>query len=215
VKHAQAFFLYADQQILQSTAWKKFWTNHKPLSSRKYNIKGGEFKLSKYMRASGFPLQTLIDSQSIITAISQNVFASNKVQSSPASAITFYEGLRGTPEAYHFQSEINNFVLSQKSSINKIPYNIFRHRYLKIVEWAFYNRNPFSTLAIPLSYYLDMPLKKDLVRRGDYQVSWFSNLPGYSRDELKSINSFFIQRGTNADIRRPLQRILFEQGLID
>ena len=215
VKHAQAFFLYADEQILQSIAWKKFWMEHKPLSSRNYNIKAGEFELSKSMRASGFVLETLIDSQSIITAISDNVFRSNKSKSLATSAIAFYEGVRGTPEAYDFQSKIQNFELGQQGSIEKIPFSIFRHRYLKLVEWAFYNRNPFSTLAIPLSYYLDMPLKKDLVRRSDYQVSWFSNLPGYSNVELKSINSFFIQRGTNADIRRPLQRILFAQGRLD
>ena len=222
VKHVQSFFVFVDRSVLENELWLKFWKNLKPLSSRLKNIRRGEYELSQQMQLAGFVLKRLVDSPMVVDTLRKSIFTKKRIKSDKKIGIAFYDGLRCTREGDLLRKEIFTFEKMLIANSNSTMLNFeshtvraFENEYLGLAEWCVNHQNPWSTLALPLSYFLGLPLKKDLMRKWDFQPSWFMELPGYSGAELISIKAFFIKRGTSADIYTPIKRMLFNQGRIE
>jgi hypothetical protein len=212
-KHVQGFFIFADHTILQSKAWRNFWKYHLPFSSRSWNINAGEYGLSSSIAKAGFPLIAMLNSTLFLKELDRCVFTEKSIPNEGVRELIFYRGLIPIYEPFNINLDRIEQVMQQPETSKAI--NRARREYLELADYLLNNQNPFWTLALPLSYYLDMPLKKDLVRRAGYLINWLLDVPGFSRFERTSIAEYYERRGSRADVHGFINTMLFDQGRKD
>jgi hypothetical protein len=221
-RHAQSFYLFADASILLSKSWDLFWKRHIPFSSRVWNIEKGEMALSAALRKSRGELVALLQSPEFRSQLSAKLFDFWNYDEKSLNARTLHSSIRH-PSFDALKLKLEKFYLVNIQSLdtdksNRSEYelpDLYQEQFLDYVEDLFNTNNPFWTLGLILPTYFSMPLKKDLMRRMGINLSHILQTPGYTNDEISSIQAEYVKRGTSADIHGLIKRRLFEQGRID
>lgn len=196
-RHVQSFFQIFRNDALKSEAFKRFWKNYKPLSSRVYCIENGEKGLTRALLKGGFQPSVLYNS----SVIRENVYKSLTCKNIDAN---FY-GVFTKTLRIHNPKFAEEFVVKKKQPpTSSLP----SYELLKISEASFYagflceNFNPTHNLGILINSLFQAPIKRDICLKWSNftfsEVVFFAD--GFTDSEKNSMERELRSNGNPASI---------------
>ena len=158
--HAQSFALHFDRQLISSLAFKNFWLQYLPLSSRRHAIHAGEIELSSRLLRAGFEPKPFVNPDLFLRKYSPvarerlktNTFSF--VAGLPVSGI-FPSPQAGAPHAF----DPNNSFLNSRARRAVLSQDALFHW---LSHYA-YSDAPHR-IGLHLSVLFGIPMKRDMYK---------------------------------------------------
>ena len=219
--HAQSFFLLFRKAVFSNPAFRSFWKNYRPYSSRRHSINQGEVKLSSVLRRAGYTAKARYNSTQIFNTITsrikeQGVFRIAEL--SPSSGM--WKGSRGKILDSLIKSATANYEGAKPKdfdndlTIGMTPSSMELKRWPNVICHSAETMNPTHGLALIANNFLAAPIKRDVCYRGVFdiaQILLFAH--GFSDAEMKAMAIDLNQRGLPASVTG-IRRLFLKYGRI-
>lgn len=202
--HAQSFFLMFGPKVINSTAFRKYWQEYTPWSTREHAIFEGEIGFSRCLMKAGFrphasytfprlwsELRARIDSGRVDLPLKLALFDMSDAD------------LRQMSFTDVSLSEVGN--TGQVGVRDKIALDAVRH-----VSHRFFEQSPSHGAGLLCNILLGAPLKRDLCSKYGMPIGLvLATAQNYDEEDMEHLHAALLAKGTR------LQYNAFEQFLLD
>jgi hypothetical protein len=205
--HAQSFFLIFSPQAFRSFAFRKFWKNYKPYSSRPHTIKKGEIGFSRALKRSGLVPQPYYSSTRIRQVVEAAELGPSELLNllPSTSIISWNTWAKDILDLAQHQIPIEG----QNPTLKFLSQNLLR-KLSRTTE----SSNPTHAAGLLLNYLADAPLKRDICYRDTHSIAdIMKNATGFDAREMQMMEYDLRIRGVFASLSS-LEKLLYARGRI-
>jgi hypothetical protein len=190
--HSQSFFQMFKRDIFNAEAFKRFWRDYWPFSTRGHGINKGEVGLSEILINSGIPQYTLFRSD----AIGRDVVAKLQSALDEKLVLAIKHTLNLTGVARRNYGDI---ILKRQRQIEwdiEVTMEKSRHELAQSIVAEAEFSNPTQRLGLICSILYEAPIKRDIAYRGSIEIGTLvMNCCGFSEEEKRLIREDLVLKG--------------------
>jgi hypothetical protein len=162
--HAQSFLLHFSSQILQDTAFNRFWRRYLSLNSRRSAIHSGEIKLSSVLLRANYVCEAYASQSFVLNELIDSAVSIDQLLTLPIGDIYPQIQVPVTPKYIDDSIKLTSFVFRDESkSALQLERNLIWYKIRNYLSGFIYSDSPHR-IGLQLTFMFGLPLKKDIYK---------------------------------------------------
>lgn len=205
--HAQSFFLIFDNETIHSKAFRTFWSEYQPYSSRVHSINRGEVGLSSHLRKSGLICETTYSSARVVEALLASGWSPSQF-----IALSSIDRNLSINRDQIAQSYLE-LLMSDGSIDTKANHFLFQSLVARFGH-CYETANPTHVGALICNALFEAPIKRDVCFRGSYDINQVISLAvGFNEEERRAMHRDLNSKGLAVSLKS-FKKFLHKNGRI-